>query len=318
MELAMNACYDTLNTTNLPLEIQKKSSKQGPAYQFVVPGSYFASLRESQPAQLDFSLCTFESGGHPLRHFDGTAQTGTNPGDDSLLRSQGFTYNLTFEPSAMDGFSARLVVRDRATGALGAGEILLADLGSDHFPAPIPEGQTNSIFGTPTRTTPLAMCGDVYQLAPWTPHLPLFSEIDATAPIYASTLGVYDRFFILGIPGVTNRTEWFGVNYQGVFGIDRPGKYEFYLLSDDGAKVYIDDKLVVSDDTLHSVQDSRGKVPLEAGAHNIRVSYFQGPRTEVALVLLIKPPGQGWRLFDTRDFPDPSDPAAQRKKLPLP
>ena len=117
---------------------------------------------------------------------------------------------------------------------------------------------------------------------------------------------------------MTSRTEWFGVNYQGGFGVDKPGKYEFDLLSDDGAKVYIDDKLTVSDDTLHSAEGSRGRVRLDAGAHNIRVSYFQGPRTEVALVLLVKPPGKGWRLFDTRDFPDPSDPAAQRKKLLLP
>ena len=109
-----------------------------------------------------------------------------------------------------------------------------------------------------------------------------------------------------------------GVNYQGVFGVDKPGKYEFDLLSDDGAKVYIDDKLIVSDDTLHSPEGSRGKLRLETGAHSIRVSYFQGPRTEVALVLLVKPPGGGWRLFDTRDFPDPADSAAQRKKLPLP
>ena len=218
----------------------------------------------------------------------------------------------------MSELSARLVVRDRATGALGSGEVLLGSLTKDHFPAPIPEGQTNSSFGKTTQETPLAMCGDVYQLTPWTTKLPRFSEIDAIAPIYATSLGVYDRFFTVGIPGVTSRTEWFGVNYQGVFGVDKPGKYEFDLLSDDGAKVYIDDKLIVSDDTLHSPEGSRGKLRLETGAHSIRVSYFQGPRTEVALVLLVKPPGGGWRLFDTRDFPDPADSAAQRKKLPLP
>ena len=106
------------------------------------------------------------------------------------------------------------------------------------------------------------------------------------------------------------------MNYWGVFGLDRPGKYQFDLLSDDGAKVYIDSKLIVSDDSLHSPQGSRGKVQLAAGAHDIRISYFQGPRTEVALVLLVKPPGRSWRLFDTRDFP--ADPAAQRQKLAAP
>jgi hypothetical protein len=108
------------------------------------------------------------------------------------------------------------------------------------------------------------------------------------------------------------------VNYEGRFGVDKAGKYEFDLLSDDAAKVYIDDKLVVSDDTLHSPQHSRAKIQLGTGAHGIRVSYFQGPRIEVALVLLVKPPGSGWRLFDTRDFPTPEEPAFQRRKLPKP
>jgi len=211
------------------------------------------------------------------------------------------------------------VVRDRSTGALGSSEILLLPLGQDPFPVPIPEGQTNSLFGTTMPESALAMCGDVYQLTPWTTNLPRFSEIDATAPIYATSLGVYSRFFTLGVPGVTSRTEWFGINFQGAFGVDKPGNYEFDLLSDDGAKVYIDDKLVVSDDTLHSARGSRGKARLETGAHNIRVSYFQGPRTELALVLLVKPPGRrAWRLFDTRDFPSPDQHAYQRKKLPGP
>jgi hypothetical protein len=323
LELPLIACYDALNTTAFQLGLQKLNSKQGKTYEFVVPASYFASLPEAgrnHPTLLDYSLCTFESGGHPLSHFDGTAQVGTTPENRASIGSSGFAQAITFDPQTLAGYalSARLVVRDRNTGALGAGEILLLPLSRDPFPAPIPEGQTNSLFGTTSRDTPLALCGDVYQLAPWTTHLPRFSEFDSLAPIYTTSLGVYSRFFTLGIPGVTSRTEWFGVNYWGVFGVDRPGKYEFDLLSDDGAKVYIDKKLIVSDDTLHSAQGSRGTLRLAAGAHDIRVSYFQGPRTEVALVLLVKPPGRSWRLFDTRDFPNPEDSSAQRKKLPLP
>jgi PA14 domain len=323
LELARIACYDSLNTTTFELSLRKLKSKDGAAYEFVVPSSYFASrpaAASSHPTQLDFSLCTFEYGGHPLLHFEGTVQAGTSPEEYQLLGTQGFAHAVTFQPQepGVSALSARLVVRDRDTGALGSGEMLLLPLSRDEFPSPIPEGQTTPVFGTTKRDTPLALCGDVYQLPPWTTHLPRFSEFDAVAPIYTTSLGVYSRFFTLGIPGVTNRTEWFGVNYWGVFGVDRPGKYEFRLLSDDGAKVYVDEKLIVSDDALHPAQRSRGKVLLDAGAHDIRVSYFQGPRTEVALVLLVKPPKGGWRLFDTRDFPDPQDLPAQRKKLTLP
>jgi len=323
LELPLIACYDNLNTTAFQLGLQKLHSKQGETYEFVVPASYFAShppADSTRPTELDYSLCTFAYDGHPLSHFDGIVPVGKSPEDYQLIRVRGFAQAITFEPQqpGVNALSARLVVRDRSTGALGAGEILLLSLSPDPFPAPIPEGQTNALFGTPTRDTPLALCGDVYELAPWTTHLPRFSEIDALAPIYTTSVGVYSRFFTLGIPGVTSRTEWFGVNYWGVFGVDRPGKYEFDLLSDDGAKVYIDERLIVSDDTLHSAQGSRGKVQLDAGAHDIRISYFQGPRTEVALVLLVKPPKRSWRLFDMRDFPNPEDSSAQRKKLPLP
>jgi len=365
LELARMACYDALDLTSFDVNIRKvktlafadqvksktDNTKQEvrtrqDTYEFVVPPSYFSSLpavERSHPTQLDFSFCTFDSSGHPFRHFDGTVEARTTSTDNESLTDHGLTHRITVEappcrmlgrrlqcdsqPNMMEisgqwfpqfDLSARLIVRDRNTGAIGSGEILLADLGPDPFHSPIPEGQTTDSFGTLNPTTALAMCGDVYQLAPWTTNLPLFSELDAVAPVYTTSLGVYSRFFTAGIPHITSRTEWFGVNYQGRFGVDKPGKYEFNLLSDDGAKVYIDDKLIVSDDTLHSPQRSRSKPQLSTGAHSIRVSYFQGPRTEVALVLLVKPPGRGWRLFDTRDFATPEEPALQRKKLSLP
>jgi hypothetical protein len=334
LDLAAIACYDALDVATFQLDVHKVNSQKGDAFEFVVPASYFSSLPAAERGrlrQLDFSFCTFEYGGQPVRHFEGTVEAGTSPSEYLSLRSRGFAHTLTFQtlqpnfdpqnrpagPLRPSVLSARLVIRDRNTGALGTSEILLLPLSLGSFSAPIPEGQTNSVFGAISQNDSVAMCGDVYLLAPWTTNLPRFSEINATAPIYATSLSVFSRFFTLGIPGVTSRTGWFGVNYQGTFGIDKAGKYEFDLVSDDGAKVYIDDKLIVSADTIHPAQRSRTKALLETGAHNIRISYFQGPRTEVALVLMVKPPGRGWRLFDTRDFPPPNDPAAERKKLPL-
>jgi hypothetical protein len=350
-QVALIACYDTMNVTNFPIEVRKvnaeqDSSKHQPkpqldTYEFHVLGSYFVSLAASarnHPLQLDFSLCRFTSGGQPLHYSTGTVEVGANPQDYQSLNETGLTHRITVERQRCTSdrgrrvcdpplslaeimntpdLSARFVVRNRETGAIGSAEILLVPLGDDQFPQLIPEDKTNDSFGTLDPNIPHAMCGDVYQLAPWTTKLPLFSELDAVAPIYAKSLAIYSRFFKAGIPNITSRTEWFGVNYQGSFGVDLMGKYEFDLLSDDGAKVYIDDKLIVSDDSVHSPERSRGNVQLIAGTHSIRVSYFQGPRTEVALVLLVKPPGRGWRLFDTSDFPTSEDPA-RRRKLPSP
>jgi hypothetical protein len=38
------------------------------------------------------------------------------------------------------------------------------------------------------------------------------------------------------------------------------------------------------------------------------VSYFQGPRFEVALVLQVAPPGEEFRLFSTDEFKPPLHP----------
>ena len=58
-------------------------------------------------------------------------------------------------------------------------------------------------------------------------------------------------------------------------------------------------------DTLKRGQRA-GSVDLGPGIHRIRVSYFQGPRFLVALVLQVAPPGEPLRIFSTDDFKPPS------------
>ncbi len=131
-------------------------------------------------------------------------------------------------------------------------------------------------------------------------RLPSSSDLDSIGRVYANSFRVYSRFFTTGIPGITSPTEWFGIEYRGIFGVDRAWEYDFRLVSDDGAAVYIHEQLVVRDDSLHPARRSQGKARLVSGTHRIRVSYFQGARPEVALVLVVKPPKGSWQVFDTR------------------
>lgn len=55
--------------------------------------------------------------------------------------------------------------------------------------------------------------------------------------------------------------------------------------SDDGSKLYIDDRLVIDNDGIHSAVTLVRSTEMTHGVHRIRVSYFQGPRDEVALML---------------------------------
>jgi tetratricopeptide (TPR) repeat protein len=108
---------------------------------------------------------------------------------------------------------------------------------------------------------------------------------------------------------VAHRIEWFAIDYRGRFWIAQPGIYDFALTSDDGAKLYIDGRLAIDNDGIHESTRRQTAVTLGGGIHRLRVSYFQGPRLVIALVLEVRPPHETFRVFSTDDFTPPSDPA---------
>lgn len=135
----------------------------------------------------------------------------------------------------------------------------------------------------------LNLTGDLYYLEPNTPRLPAdFSKLKPVGVLHANKLDVTERDAETeGFPGVKNRAEWFAIDYKGSFRIAKGGNYAFLLTSDDGSKLYIDDELVVDNDGLHAPVTEEGVLPLSPGEHRIRVSYFQGPKGRVALVLKV-------------------------------
>lgn len=161
-------------------------------------------------------------------------------------------------------------------------------------------------FGT-TVVIPSGLRGIVYHIPPGTTHLPNFAKLKPKGTIYASSLNVPRQSFQDGFPGVTRRFEWFAIDYTGRFWIETPGEYRFSLYSDDGADLWIDDRLVVDNDGTHPAIEAQGAVALARGVHRIRVAYFQGPRFEVALILRIARRGQNFRVFNTDNFKPPPD-----------
>ena len=153
--------------------------------------------------------------------------------------------------------------------------------------------------------------GAVYNLPPLTNVLPNFEKLKPAGYVYAYSLDVPDRLWTEGMPGITDRIEWFAIDYEGDFWIAKLGKYRFRLTSDDGSRLYVDGRLVIDNDGVHSATEMGGSVALEAGKHHIRVSYFQGPRDAIALVLEIGVPGEEMHVFDLRDFREPGKPIAR-------
>jgi PA14 domain len=175
------------------------------------------------------------------------------------------------------------------------------DVPRSGVPAERPADAPTATFGvTVVDTTGLE--GKIYLLKRGARRLPNFKKMKSQGSIYTATLNVPPRHFTDGFPGVTHRFEWFAIDYAGRFWIEQPGAYRFSLLSDDGSKLYIDDRLVIDNDGIHWAMARAGSAELSAGVHRIRVSYFQGPRDEVALVLSVARPGERMRIFSTREF----------------
>jgi hypothetical protein len=65
------------------------------------------------------------------------------------------------------------------------------------------------------------------------------------------------------------------VQFVGQLVIPHDGDYHFWLSSDDGSRLFIDDELVVLNDGLHGTQTRDGGIALIAGIHVIRVEFFE-------------------------------------------
>jgi hypothetical protein len=164
-------------------------------------------------------------------------------------------------------------------------------------------------FGT-TVVLSTGLQGRIFYISRYSKKLPNLDKKKPVGTIYTPGLNIPPRQFTEGFPGITNRNEWFALDYTGRFWIDKPGKYHFAIESDDGSKLYIDDKEVIDNDGLHPPQRKQAEIDLAGGIHSLRLSYFQGPRFEIALILSVEAPGDtGYRIFSTNEFKPPSDPA---------
>jgi outer membrane protein OmpA-like peptidoglycan-associated protein len=176
-------------------------------------------------------------------------------------------------------------------------------------PQPMPAQQAKSCtrpadaaFGT-TKKSDLSLEGKIYFLPNTATKLPDFSKEKSQGSIFADQFDVAPQDFTAGFPGVTNRFEWFAIDYQGSIYVPAAGEYTFKLFSDDGSKLYLDGTVVADMDKIQGWDLAEGKVRLTQGDHQFRLSYFQGPATQLGLRLLYTPPGSDFeRVFRLQDF----------------
>ena len=97
-----------------------------------------------------------------------------------------------------------------------------------------------------------------------------------------STAGLIDKGILKDegiMPSISIPTDpardYFGYDFNGLIKVEEDGIYQFTLTSDDGSSLFIDGKLVLSNDNAHDPVTKSGPAPLKAGVHNIRLLYFE-------------------------------------------
>jgi len=95
--------------------------------------------------------------------------------------------------------------------------------------------------------------------------LPEFQKLE---PAATGKLATFDL-------AVAGRDNHFALVEQGYMLIEKPGKYTFFLSSDDGSRLWIDQKLIVDNDGTHANQTRKGSAELTEGRHAIRLAFFQ-------------------------------------------
>ena len=89
--------------------------------------------------------------------------------------------------------------------------------------------------------------------------------------------GVANNFRI----DVSPLTDMFGMVFESNMLVDNEGDHFFLLGSDDGSKLYIDDKLEIDNDGLHGLNTKTKHIHLSKGFHKIRVEYFENKGGQV-------------------------------------
>ena len=102
----------------------------------------------------------------------------------------------------------------------------------------------------------------------------------------------------------SNKKDNFGYIFSGYIEIDYPGTYEFQTISDDGSRLFINSKLIVDNNGLHSKKAEIGAIKLDQKRYKIVVEYFERGGQET-LEVSWRGPGFEWstipafRLFQS-------------------
>lgn len=126
------------------------------------------------------------------------------------------------------------------------------------------EKQGRVLMFEPNPGGPTTLTYDYYE----TGQLSALPDFSTLTPIKSGTVSNFTL-------DPRQRDDDFAFRYTGTIAIATAGAYTFYLSSDDGSRLFINNTLVVNYDGLHGAGEQSGAITLPAGTHDIRVEYFE-------------------------------------------
>ncbi|MFN6161697.1 MAG: PVC-type heme-binding CxxCH protein [Planctomycetota bacterium] len=96
--------------------------------------------------------------------------------------------------------------------------------------------------------------------------------LETLAPLSPKATGVVPKI-VMNVPQRTEADD-FALRFSGNLTVPKSGKYTFFIASDDGSRIYLDDRLLIDNDGLHGMAEKQTNVDLSAGVHRIIVTYF--------------------------------------------
>jgi hypothetical protein len=78
--------------------------------------------------------------------------------------------------------------------------------------------------------------------------------------------------------------EHLGYKFYGFLKVPKMDDYTFHLSSDDGSQFFIDNQLLINNDSLHGLKTLSASIRLDEGYHPVKIFYFEGMRDEFLML----------------------------------